>query len=61
MKQEKVKVTCAFSGCDVELDEEKAVCVWRGKVRKYTCSFRHLYRYLVETFTTGNQINEGLE
>lgn len=55
----KGKITCAF--CGEELDEKKAVSAKKGRITKYACDWRHLYKYLVETFTTGNQINEGLK
>jgi len=55
----KEKIVCAF--CGEKLSKEKAVSAQGRGVTRYACSWRHLHKYLVETFTTGNQINEGLE
>ena len=58
MKQEE-KITCAY--CGKEINEGKAVSAQGLGVVRYACSWRHLHKYLVETFTTGSQITEGLE
>ena len=57
MKHE--KTTCAY--CGEEIDKEKAVSAAGNKVVRFACSWRHLNKYLIETYTTGRQFEEGLE
>jgi len=47
--------------CQEEIGQDNVVKSKSGKKEMSFCSWRHLHKYLVDVFTTGRQIEEGLE